>query len=131
MTRPFGTFGFSVNAGSGTYGGAIRKLPSRSRRTGTSGGASAGRAQGAAWATARTIAAGRVEPDPGPADTEAELAKTTSVPAKADASRMRLIVTPCLDLIVGLTLAAPKGCRESLPWLPTNKRLSIHTLCPS
>src|SRR5204863_4125983 len=48
ITRPFGTLGFSVNAGSVTYGGAMRKLPrSASRRTGTSGGALAGRAHGA------------------------------------------------------------------------------------
>src|SRR5690349_24469914 len=43
MTRPFGTFAFSVNAGSGTYGGAMRELPSTPSRTGTSGGALAGR----------------------------------------------------------------------------------------
>src|SRR5688572_6240086 len=43
ITRPFGTLGFSVNAGSGTYGGAMRKLPSTFSRTGTSGGALAGR----------------------------------------------------------------------------------------
>ena len=38
-----GTPGFSVNAGSATYGGAMRKLPFASSRTGTSGGALAGR----------------------------------------------------------------------------------------
>jgi hypothetical protein len=48
ITRPFGTSGFGLNAGSRTYGGAIRKLPSRSSRTGTSGGAFAGRAHGTA-----------------------------------------------------------------------------------
>jgi hypothetical protein len=48
ITRPFGTSGFAVNAGSRTYGGAIRKLPSRSSLTGTSGGALAGRAHGTA-----------------------------------------------------------------------------------